>query len=64
MLDDDFNRQRALFIRELAGRADPFIKSRLLELAFRYEKPQTINQVILPPTTQNRYDHKGGGDGA
>jgi hypothetical protein len=64
MLDDDFNRQRALLIRELASRADPFIKRRLLDLAFRYEKPQTTKQPILPPTTQNRYDHKGGGDGA
>jgi hypothetical protein len=61
MLDDDFNRQRAVLIRELASRADPFIKRRLLDLASRYEKPQTTK---LPPMTENQSDHKRGGDAA
>jgi hypothetical protein len=38
MLDDDFNRRRANLVRELASRADPFIKKRLLALVSRYEK--------------------------
>ena len=58
MLDDDFNRQRALLIRELASLADPFIKRRLLDLASRYEKPQTTK---LPLTSQHQSDHKSGG---
>ncbi|MCC8951660.1 hypothetical protein H8A97_43250, partial [Bradyrhizobium sp. Arg62] len=39
MLDDEFNKQRASLVRDLASRADPFIKRRLLDLASRYEKP-------------------------
>ena len=37
MLDDEFNKQRAKILRELAERADPFIKKRLLNLVERYE---------------------------
>ncbi|MGY3134554.1 hypothetical protein ACVWZM_005236 [Bradyrhizobium sp. USDA 4501] len=38
MLDDEFNKQRANLVRDLASRADPFIKRRLLDLALRYER--------------------------
>jgi hypothetical protein len=38
MPDDEFNKQRASLVRDLASRADPFIKRRLLDLATRYEK--------------------------
>jgi hypothetical protein len=37
MLDDEFNKQRAKILRELAEQADPFIKKRLLNLVERYE---------------------------
>ena len=37
MLDDQFRKQRAQLVRELAAKADPFIKRRLLDLAARYE---------------------------
>ncbi|WP_035664398.1 hypothetical protein [Bradyrhizobium sp. Ec3.3] len=37
MLDDEFNKQRAKILRDLAERADPFIKRRLLKLVERYE---------------------------
>jgi hypothetical protein len=38
MLDEEFKRQRALTVRELAEKAiDPFIKKRLFDLAVRYE---------------------------
>ena len=37
MLDDEFNKQRAKILRELAEQADPFIKKRLLNLVQRYE---------------------------
>jgi hypothetical protein len=37
MLDEDFNKARARLVRDLASRADPFIRSRLLALADRYE---------------------------
>jgi hypothetical protein len=48
MLDEDFNKRRANLIRELAGRADPFVKRRLLDLVSRYEK-RPIRTRPLPP---------------
>ena len=51
MLDDDFNKERAILIRDLANRADdPFIKQRLLVLATRYEGPvlaKTVTPVFI-----------------
>ena len=38
MLDEEFKRQRAHTVRDLAEKAnDPFIKRRLLDLVSRYE---------------------------
>jgi hypothetical protein len=37
-MDEDFLRGRALYIRSLADKADPFIRKRLLNLAAAYEK--------------------------
>jgi hypothetical protein len=36
-MNDDFNTKRARQIRDLAEKADPFIRRRLLDLAERYE---------------------------
>jgi hypothetical protein len=36
-LDEKFKKQRTKIVRELAEKADPFIKRRLLDLAARYE---------------------------
>jgi hypothetical protein len=42
VFDDEFNKQRAKILRDLAEQADPFIKMRLLKLVERYEpKRQT-----------------------
>ena len=38
MLDDEFNTKRAALVRDLADRADPFTKRRLLALISRYEQ--------------------------
>ncbi|QOZ24132.1 hypothetical protein [Bradyrhizobium sp. CCBAU 51753] len=46
MLDDEFNEQRSILIRDLADKADdPFIKRRLLDLVFRYEKRPAKTQA-------------------
>ena len=46
MLDQEFKKQRARTVRELADKAaDPFIKQRLHDLAARYEDDS------LQPTT-------------
>lgn len=48
VLDDDFFRDHARNLRELAETADPFIKKRLLQLAQKYE--QRLGQPArLPP---------------
>jgi hypothetical protein len=37
-MDEAFLRERVEHIRQLAEKADPFIRGRLLDLAARYEK--------------------------
>jgi hypothetical protein len=58
MLDDDFNKKRAAFVRDLASRADPFVKRRLLDLVSRYEnvKPQKKPVPLVSATDKNRGD--------
>ena len=53
MLDEEFYRRRANLIREIAGRADPFIKRRLLDLVARYEKGP-VKTKPLPPMSISR----------
>jgi hypothetical protein len=36
-MDEEFLKERALHIRNLADKADPFIRRRLLDLALSYE---------------------------
>ncbi len=36
-MDDEFYKNRARHIRELADKADPFIRKRLLDLAANYD---------------------------
>jgi hypothetical protein len=36
-LDDEFYKERAQHVRELADKADPFIRKRLLDLAGNYD---------------------------
>lgn len=64
MLDDEFNQQRARLVRDLASRADPFIKRRLLDLAFRYEKaqPKTKPLPLVLPDNRNSSEQPGSGD--
>jgi hypothetical protein len=62
LLDDEFNRPRASLVRDLASRAEPFIKRRLLDLATRDEKGP-VNTKPLPPisiTGQNGSEDKRG----
>ena len=47
MLDEQFRKQRARLVRDLAEKADPFIKKRLVDLAARYERAER-SAVALP----------------
>jgi hypothetical protein len=50
MLDEEFKKQRARTVRDLAERAaDPFIKTRLLDLAARYEDVNPSTPTTLTP---------------
>ena len=40
-MNEDFYKQRAQEVRDLAAKADPFIKQRLLDLAERYDGRKT-----------------------
>jgi hypothetical protein len=58
MLDEEFKKQRARTVRELAEKAnDPFIKRRLQDLAARYEDD------FKPPTTLTPIDLEFAGRG-
>jgi hypothetical protein len=50
MLDEDFKKDRARTVRDLAERAaDPFIKARLQDLAARYEGEGAETSIQLTP---------------
>jgi hypothetical protein len=49
-MDEEFYRQQAQRARDLAGKADPFTRKRLLDLAERYDanggKPSRASRII------------------
>lgn len=58
-MNDDFYKQRAREVRDIAAKADPFIKKRLLDLADRYDGKRKTSVTPLPPapaTNQNPSD--------
>jgi len=62
MLDDEFKKRRARLVRDLAEKADPSTKRRLLDLASRYE--DRPNHRTPLPTVEGRQhpNHQDGGD--
>ena len=46
-MDDEFYKERARHIREVAAGADPFIKKRLLRLASNYDAMTTRPRVTV-----------------
>ena len=47
-MDEDFYKQRAREVRDIAATADPFIKQRLLDLADRYDDKRKTMITSLP----------------
>ena len=47
-MDEDFYKQRAREVRDLAAKADPFIKQRLLDLADRYDGKRKTTITSMP----------------
>jgi hypothetical protein len=61
MLDEEFRKQRALTVRELAEKAnDPFIKGRLLDLVSRYEVGGPKTSAKLAPVDL-QFESRGAG---
>ena len=52
MLEEYFRKQRASMVRDLAARADPYIKRRLLDLAARHEGPERRPTPVTPVDLQ------------
>lgn len=56
VMNEDFYRERAREVRDIAAKADPFIKQRLLDLADRYDGKRKTSVTPLPSApaaTQN-----------
>ena len=68
MMNDDYFKEQAERVRNIASFADPFTKKRLLALAERYDgaKPTPPRRTPLPSVTVDNQGHsrddKGGGD--
>ena len=65
VMNDDFYKQRAREVRDIAAKADPFIKQRLLDLADRYDGKRRTSVTPLPsaPATQNPSGERDGNSG-
>jgi hypothetical protein len=50
MMDDEFYRERARHIRELADKADSFIRKRLLDLDAMVRRSHRATAVVPPPS--------------
>ena len=47
-MDEDFYKKRAREVRDIAAKADPFIKQRLLDLADRYDGKRKTTITPMP----------------
>ena len=47
-MDEEFRKDRARTVREIAEKADPSTKKRLLELAQRYEREASNYRTPIP----------------
>jgi hypothetical protein len=65
IMDDEFLKQRARLIRELADKADPFIKRRLMDLARNYDarlaRPPSQATVTLSNLGSENEQSRGSG---
>jgi arginine utilization protein RocB len=66
-MDEDYFKEQAARVRQIASNADPFTKRRLLDLAQKYDGRKSIRRPApLPSVTidhqQHLDNHNGGGD--
>ncbi|WP_136626490.1 hypothetical protein [Bradyrhizobium macuxiense] len=48
-MDESFRKERAGMVRDLAAKADPFVKRRLLDLANRYDSADRPDATAATP---------------
>jgi hypothetical protein len=53
VMNEEFPEERARLIRELADKADPYIKRRLLDLTRRYEQTKRVPLSAVPHPLAN-----------
>ena len=63
VMNDDFYKQRAREVRDIAATADPFIKQRLLDLADRYDDKRKTMITSLPSAPAIATDASGDREG-
>jgi hypothetical protein len=52
-MNEEFSEQRVVLIRDLADKADPFIKQRLLDLTKRYIDARRVSFRAIPHSLAN-----------
>jgi hypothetical protein len=66
-MNDDYFKEQAARVRNIASMADPFTKRRLLDLAERYDERRVVRRLTpLPSVPIDHQEHPGdkntGGD--
>ena len=62
-MDERFLKDRLATVRELAQRADPFIRRRLLDLAHRYDRQLRQSRAATDPLrSTDPADHPSAGE--
>lgn len=62
-MNEEFFKNRARAVRDIADKADPFTRKRLLELADKYENRPRPRQTPLPSISAIQKSRKTGDDG-
>lgn len=56
-MNEDFRKRRAATVREIAAKADPFTRKRLLDLADRYDQPpRPVTPIAKVSATAEQHD--------
>jgi len=61
-MNEEFFKDRAKTVRDIADKADPFIKKRLLALAARYEAKPRPPSPVPPVSIQQKSHNEDGGN--
>ena len=63
-MNEEFLKNRARTVRDIADKADPYTRKRLLELAAKYENQPPRRQTPLPSISGTLKSRKNGDGGS